>query len=95
MPSPAIASQSEASESTTLWPMTATGICPVCFRVMVISLHEDGTGSEDNPANLQFGGVLLVGLLGAVLARFRAPGMARASNSYLLSVAVALHREPF
>ena len=35
-------------------------------------------GSEDNPYNLLFGGVLLVALLGAVLARFRAGGMARA-----------------
>jgi hypothetical protein len=35
-------------------------------------------GSEDNPYNLLFGGVLLVALIGAVLARFRAAGMARA-----------------
>lgn len=35
-------------------------------------------GSEENPANLLYGGVLLVGLIGAILARFRAHGMARA-----------------
>ncbi len=35
-------------------------------------------GSEDNPYNLAFGGVLFIALLGAVLARFRAGGMARA-----------------
>lgn len=35
-------------------------------------------GSEDNPANLMFGGVLAVGLLGAAVARFRPQGMARA-----------------
>lgn len=35
-------------------------------------------GSEDNPANLMFGGVLAVGLVGAVVARFRPRGMARA-----------------
>ena len=35
-------------------------------------------GSEDNPYNLAFGGVLLIALIGAVLARFRAAGMARA-----------------
>ena len=35
-------------------------------------------GSEDNAANLLFAGVLLVGLLGAALARLRARGMARA-----------------
>ena len=35
-------------------------------------------GSEDNPYNLLFGGVLLLALLGAVVARFEAAGMARA-----------------
>lgn len=35
-------------------------------------------GSEDNPYNLAFGGVLFVALVGAVLARFEAIGMARA-----------------
>ncbi|HEU5286630.1 MAG TPA: hypothetical protein VFU20_09025 [Sphingomicrobium sp.] len=35
-------------------------------------------GSEDNPYNLVFGGVLVVALVGAVLARFEASGMGRA-----------------
>ena len=35
-------------------------------------------GSEDNDANLMYGGVLAVGIIGAFIARFRAPGMARA-----------------
>lgn len=35
-------------------------------------------GSEDNPANLMYGGVLAVGVLGALLARFQPRGMARA-----------------
>jgi len=35
-------------------------------------------GSEDNPANLMFDGVLVVGLVGAAVARFRPQGMARA-----------------
>ena len=35
-------------------------------------------GSEDNPYNLAFGGVLFIALIGSVLARFRAAGMARA-----------------
>ncbi|HZB70085.1 MAG TPA: hypothetical protein VE403_06950 [Sphingomicrobium sp.] len=35
-------------------------------------------GSEDNPYNLVFGGVLLIALIGSVLARFRPAGMARA-----------------
>jgi hypothetical protein len=35
-------------------------------------------GSEDNPYNLLFGGVLLVALVGAILARFEPAGMSRA-----------------
>lgn len=35
-------------------------------------------GSEDNAANLMYGGVLAVGLVGALVARFRPAGMARA-----------------
>ena len=35
-------------------------------------------GSENNPYNLLFGGVLLIALSGSVLARFRPAGMARA-----------------
>lgn len=38
-------------------------------------------GSEDDPANALFGGVLLVALFGAVLARFGARGMARAMTA--------------
>ena len=34
-------------------------------------------GSEDNEANLMYGGVLVVGAIGALIARFRAEGMAR------------------
>ena len=34
-------------------------------------------GSEDNPVNLLFGGVLLIGLIGAIVARFKPAGMAR------------------
>jgi hypothetical protein len=35
-------------------------------------------GSENNDANLMYGGVLAVGIIGAIIARFRPPGMARA-----------------
>ena len=35
-------------------------------------------GSEDNPANLLYGGVLAIGLIGAIVARFQPDGMARA-----------------
>lgn len=35
-------------------------------------------GSEDNGANLMYGGVLAVGVVGSIIARFRPRGMARA-----------------
>lgn len=35
-------------------------------------------GDEDNPLNLMFAGVLAIALIGAMLARFRSDGMARA-----------------
>jgi hypothetical protein len=35
-------------------------------------------GSEDNPANLMYGGVLAVGIIGALIVRFQPAGMARA-----------------
>jgi hypothetical protein len=34
-------------------------------------------GSEDNPANLMYGGVLAVGIIGTIIARFQPDGMAR------------------
>jgi hypothetical protein len=42
-------------------------------------------GSDDNPANAMYAGVLIVGLLGAILARLRPDGMART----LLAMALA------
>jgi hypothetical protein len=46
-------------------------------------------GSEDNPANLMFGGVLAVGLVGAAVARFRPQGMARALVATALAQVLA------
>ncbi|UOR04158.1 hypothetical protein MUN82_14535 [Hymenobacter aerilatus] len=51
-------------------------------------------GSEDNPANLLYGGVLAVALLGAFVARFRPLGMSNAmfaaALTYVLVTAIAL-----
>lgn len=44
-------------------------------------------GSEDNPANLMYGGVLAIGTVGALIARFRARGMARAMFATALATA--------
>jgi len=45
-------------------------------------------GDEDNPANLMYGGVLAIGFLGAILARFQAHGMAR--TLFVMAIAQAL-----
>jgi hypothetical protein len=45
-------------------------------------------GSENNPANLMYGGVLAVGIIGAVIARFRPDGMARAMIATALAQAL-------
>lgn len=45
--------------------------------LMWINLAVGIIGSEDNPANVLYGGVLTVGFVGAGIARFRARGMKR------------------
>ena len=44
--------------------------------------------SEDNPANLMYGGVLAVGILGTLLVRFRPHGMARVLAATALAQAL-------
>ena len=55
-------------------------------------------GNENNPANLMYGGVLAVAVLGAMVARFRPPGLARAmvaaAIAQVLVLAVALFAVP-
>lgn len=46
------------------------------FLTIWVNLAIGFIGDEGDPANLLFGGVLLVALIGAVAARFRAKGMA-------------------
>ncbi|MBI4468892.1 MAG: hypothetical protein HY650_06170 [Acidobacteria bacterium] len=45
-------------------------------------------GSEDNDANLMYGGVLAVGVIGAIIARFQSRGMARALFATALAQAL-------
>jgi hypothetical protein len=51
-------------------------------------------GSEDNPANLLYGGVLAVAFIGAFMARFQPLGMSRAmfgaALTYVVATAIAL-----
>lgn len=48
------------------------------FTLVWINLAVGIIGSEDNPANLMHGGVLAVGIIGAIIAHFQPHGMARA-----------------
>jgi hypothetical protein len=64
----------------------AVGIAVAAAFVLVwMNLAVGIIGNEDNPANLMFGGVLAVGFIGALLARFRPRGMALA----LVATAIA------
>lgn len=68
-----------------------SGIAVVTAFILVwINLAVGIFGSEDNPANLMFGGVLVVGMLGALFARFRPRGMARALDAAALAQALVV-----
>lgn len=57
----------------------AVGVAVIAAFILIwINLAVGIIGSEDNPANLMYGGVLAVALLGVLIARFRPDGMARA-----------------
>ncbi|GHA83328.1 hypothetical protein [Cognatilysobacter bugurensis] len=61
------------------------------FLIVWINLAVGAIGSEDNPANLMYAGVLLTGLVGAALARLRARGLVRT----LLAMAAVQVLVPF
>lgn len=58
------------------------------FLTVWVNLAVGMIGNEDNPANLWFGGVLLVGLAGVIVAGFKAPGMARTMETTALGQAL-------
>lgn len=59
---------------------TAVGIAVFAGLLLIwINLAVGIIGSENNPANQLYAGVLLIGFSGAVIARFRPRGMARAA----------------
>ncbi len=67
----------------------AVGLAVVAALILVwMNLAVGLIGSEDNPANLMYGGVLLVGIIGAIIARFRPHGMARALFATALAQAL-------
>jgi hypothetical protein len=62
------------------------------FLTVWVNLAVGMLGSEGNPANLAFAGVLLVAATGALLAKFRPIGMARSMLAAALAqVAVAVY----
>jgi hypothetical protein len=68
---------------------TAVGVAlAAAFLLVWLNLAVGIIGTEHNPANLMFGGVLAVGIIGAVVARFQPHGMARASVATALAQAL-------
>ena len=64
----------------------AVGIAVLAgFLLVWVNLAVGIIGSENNPQNIMFVGVLAVGMIGSLLARFRASGMAKA----MVAMAVA------
>ena len=60
------------------------------FLTIWVNLAVGMLGDEDGTANLMFVGVLLIAAFGAVLAKLRAPGMARAMYATALAQLVAV-----
>jgi hypothetical protein len=58
------------------------------FVLVWMNLALGVVGTEDNPANLMYGGVLAVGIIGAIIARFQPDGMARALFATALAQAL-------
>lgn len=68
-----------ARKSDTIGYRAAVGVALAAALLLVwANLAVGIIGSEDNPANLMYLGVLAVGTIGAIIARFEAHGMARA-----------------
>lgn len=59
------------------------------FLLVWVNLAVGIVGSEDNPANLIFFGVIAVAIVGAAVARLRASGMVRALHATALAQGVA------
>lgn len=59
------------------------------FLLVWVNLAVGIIGGEDNAANLMYGGVLAVGAVGAVLARFKPRGMVRAMTAMAVVTVLA------
>ncbi|HEU5077670.1 MAG TPA: hypothetical protein VFT72_00560 [Opitutaceae bacterium] len=63
--------------STTAYRVAAGIALGTAFLLIWVNGAVGLIGSENNPANLMYGGVLVIGAVGAAMARFAALGMAR------------------
>ncbi len=68
---------------------SATGMALVtAFLLIWLSLGVGIIGKDGDPANMMYFGVLAVGIVGAVAARFKPQGMARALSATALAQAL-------
>jgi hypothetical protein len=77
------------ASSSLAWRAGAGVAVITAFLTVWVNLAVGMIGSEDNPYNLAFAGVLVVALLAAFLARFRSAGMAKAMAAAAAAQAVA------
>ncbi|HEY0413267.1 MAG TPA: hypothetical protein VGD66_08995 [Allosphingosinicella sp.] len=77
------------ASSSLAWRGGAAVAVLTAFLTIWVNLAVGMIGSENNPYNLVFAGVLLLALLGAFLGRFRAAGMAKAMAAAAAAQAAA------
>jgi hypothetical protein len=77
------------ASSSVAWRAGAVVAVLAAFLTVWVNLAVGMIGSEGNPYNLLFLGVLVLALAGALLARFRAAGMARAMLAAAIAQAAA------
>jgi hypothetical protein len=77
------------ASSSLAWRAGAVVAVLAAFLTLWVNLAVGMIGSEDNPYNFIFLGVLALGLAGALVARFRAANMARAMLAAAIAQAAA------
>ena len=66
-----------AGKMTNIMYRAAAGLAVVTALILIwVNLAVGIIGTEDNPANLMYAGVLVVGIIGSLIARFQPTGMA-------------------
>ncbi len=75
-----------AQRKSPLWSYRAGAALGLCASAMLVWINGAVgiIGSEDNPANLMYAGVLVIALSGAFVARFEAEGLVRTMRAAAL-----------